>query len=141
MAIKRLLTHAQVGKGKKYTQVSPVLRYPSESSLDQSELDLDDSQRASDLDTDSGSERLRLIGDTVLGIAGQYTSLSRSHSNTQICLGFGASFGPTIARISKDGVLFSREKFFNRSEIVHLGTRRLSVHKPRIPHQRTSIDT
>ena len=58
-------------------QLSAVLGHASVSGLDKSKLDLDDSKRVLDLRSDSGFERLKLIGDAVLGGVSQCASPSR----------------------------------------------------------------
>ena len=80
-------------------QLSAVFSHASVSGLDKSKLDLDDSERVLDLGTDSGFERLKLIGDVIFGRVSQCASLSRSHSNMLSRLGLGSTLGPTVTSI------------------------------------------
>lgn len=91
-------------------QLSLVLSHAAVPGLDKSKLDLDDSERVLDFGTDSGFERLKLLGDAISGRVSQNTSFARSHGNVPGGPGLRASLGPTVASIRKDGVLFSSEK-------------------------------
>jgi|GEM_PF-1247168 len=108
-------------------QLSAVLSHAAVSGLDKSKLDLNDSERVLDLGTDSGLERLKPIGDAVLGGVSQRASPSRPHGNVPGGFGLGAPLDPTVASICKDGVLFSGEKFFDRRKVVYIATRRLKT--------------
>jgi hypothetical protein len=61
-------------------QLSAVFSHASVSGLDKSKLEVDDPERVLDLAADSRFERLKRIGDAVLGRFSQCASLSRSHN-------------------------------------------------------------
>ncbi len=114
-------------------QLSTVLSYASLSGLDKSKLDLNDSERMLDFGLDLGFQGFGLIGNSVFGRVGQNTSFTRSHGNVPGGLALGAPLGPAVTSISKDGALVFGEKFFDRGEVMHVGTRRCrAVHKPRL---------